>query len=1068
MMSTNKKLFLSFVNSEFKSYRQLLASDLMRPTLDVATEEDFVVSGGKTLEKLDHYIRACDGVVHVIGKATGSVPEAAAVAALLSTYNDFADRLPPLADALAKSQPDFSYTQWEAYLAIYHGKPLFVYRPTDFEAEDLGVPRDANFVYNADEYQSQRDHYDIISSLGHDRGQFLNKERLSSKVLRDLVEILPRLEMHAQVDISQIVDYAPEELIGREDEIAMLNEAWAKVQSPERGRPYVLTYVALGGEGKTSLAAHWAVRLAAQDWPGCEAAFAWSFYNQGAQGQIAASSDIFLKEALIFFGGESEKEFAGGAASAYEKGQKLARLIGRRCCLLILDGLEPLQYAPIAPTRGELKDQGITALLKGLASANHGLCVVTTRYSISDLKAFRQSTSPEVTLKRLSRAAGVQLLQSLGVRGSLLQNTEIKLGNKMERLNEYENLVEEVQGHALTLNLLGTYLRDAHGGDIRKRDLVRLHEADEEEQGGHAFRVMDAYAIWLETGGKNDAENLKGRYALALLRLLGLFDRPASADCLIALWTREPIPRLTDAVVGLSEVQRTVALNRLKEAKLLTVNRDASGTLIALDAHPLLREYFARSLKDAEYNAWCAGHRRLYDHLCKATREGIKPSLEELQPLYQAIVHGCHAGLHQEACIQIYRDRILRRKENYAITKLGAYGVDLGATACFFERPWTSVKSSLAQDTQAWLFHEAAFRLRALSRLDEALEPSRAGMARSLELNNWENAINSASNVIELEVLLGQVSSAVQQAAAAVVLSDEKGKAYQQVRSRAGQAYALHQAGRCTKANKLFLEAERAFREGTAVWAVLSSVQGFHYRDLLLCTAERSVWQCRDAELAAFANSEASRDIPLTGQPHASDVQAPHKALFNVVLKRTYIALEMDNLCDDTLGVSLNHLTLGCVALYASILATYSKRDHAVLEPLPDWALACRELDLAVDGFRRAGTQDEIPRGLLSRAWLRFQIGKVGGPQSAQEDLDEAWEIAERGPMRLFMADVHMYRARLFMREEVYPWESPEVDLAAARKLIQECGYHRRDEELADAEAALKGWREEQKAATVD
>ena len=63
-----------------------------------------------------------------------------------------------------------------------------------------------------------------------------------------------------------------------------------------------------------------------------------------------------------------------------------------------------------------------------------------------------------------------------------------------------------------------------------------------------------------------------------------------------------------------------------------------------------------------------------------------------------------------------------------------------------------------------------------------------------------------------------------------------------------------------------------------------------------------------------------------------------------------------------------------------------------------------------------------------------------------------------------------MYRARLFGRkaevisgqcsvisDEKYPWESPAADLAAAEKLINACGYHRRDEELADAKAAILG-----------
>ena len=36
-----------------------------------------------------------------------------------------------------------------------------------------------------------------------------------------------------------------------------------------------------------------------------------------------------------------------------------------------------------------------------------------------------------------------------------------------------------------------------------------------------------------------------------------------------------------------------VVLKRLEAAKLLTVVRDADGALLSIDAHPLLREYFA-------------------------------------------------------------------------------------------------------------------------------------------------------------------------------------------------------------------------------------------------------------------------------------------------------------------------------------------------------------------------------------------------------------------------------------------------------------------------------------------
>ena len=122
-----------------------------------------------------------------------------------------------------------------------------------------------------------------------------------------------------RAEISRIDKYAPAELIGREAETRILAEAWAKAVAGEPGRPHVLTFVALGGEGKTSLVAKWVAELAGQDWPGCEAAFAWSFYSQGTREQMAASSDLFLKEGLTFFG---DPELANSPQGAYEKSRR--------------------------------------------------------------------------------------------------------------------------------------------------------------------------------------------------------------------------------------------------------------------------------------------------------------------------------------------------------------------------------------------------------------------------------------------------------------------------------------------------------------------------------------------------------------------------------------------------------------------------------------------------------------------------------------------------------------------------------------------------------------------------
>jgi hypothetical protein len=135
------------------------------------------------------------------------------------------------------------------------------------------------------------------------------------------------------------------------------------------------------------------------------------------------------------------------------------------------------------------------------------------------------------------------------------------------------------------------------------------------------------------------------------------------------------------------------------------------------------------------------------------------------------------------------------------------------------------------------------------------------------------------------------------------------------------------------------------------------------------------------------------------------------------------------------LSIALDHLTLGRVALYRAILESSSLD-------------TCRlSLDQAVDGLRAAGQMQELPRGLLTRAWLRFVEGDSDG---ARADLDGAWQIAERGAMKLHLADVHLHRARL-LRDK--------AALAQARQLIEHCGYGRRKEELEDAKRALGGQR---------
>ncbi len=71
----------------------------------------------------------------------------------------------------------------------------------------------------------------------------------------------------------------------------------------------------------------------------------------------------------------------------------------------------------------------------------------------------------------------------------------------------------------------------------------------------------------------------------------------------------------------------------------------------------------------------------------------------------------------------------------------------------------------------------------------------------------------------------------------------------------------------------------------------------------------------------------------------------------------------------------------------------------------------------------------------------------------ARRDLDDAFTIAERGGMKLHLADAHLEYARLAVAEKQEP--AARDHLGKAKALIEECGYHRRDKEVEELQARL-------------
>ncbi|MBT9311079.1 AAA family ATPase [Leptothoe kymatousa] len=907
--------------------------------------------------------------------------------------------------------------------------------------DGLGAGRDIEFAFKL-----ARNRIDLESLPGSLVPVLLGAGQVAGAELSSRPQTAITQQAAPEIAIAHLPS-AVTHFMGRDKELAQLDQAWDDPNTP------LISLVAFGGVGKSALVAAWLERLRKDKWRGAQYVLGHSFYSQGSREDAQVSAADFIDRALRFLGDPTPE-----AGSAWDKGERLARLMRKTKTLLVLDGMEPMQWGADSVEVGRIKDQGLAALVRELAVDNNaGLCVITTRQAVADMP-----TAAKIDLEALSDRAGASLLRALGVNG--LQP-------------ELEAASRQVQGHGLALRLLGTYLKKVCNGDVRRMGEVDLSRVDQ-RLGGHAHRLVEKYERWLGDGVE-----------LSILRLLGLFDRPAERDCLAAVCAAPAIPGLTDALVELTVEDCQWAVSNLIDYGLLSpetladqgmqpVAKSQFSILNCLDAHPLIREYFATQLAGQYSEATKEAHRRLYEHLKQVAPE-LPDTLQGMMPLYHAMGHGGKAGLWQEALDDVFYARIERQGGGFSRKKLGAMGTDLAALTVLFEVPFSHPNPNLTEQTQAYVLSSASFRLRALGRLAEATQPMQVGLEREVARNDWKNAAVTASNLSELYLTLGDVAAAVQVGEQAVELSDRSGDSFHRMANRTTLADALHQAARLQSAHGAFREAETLQAEGQPEYPLLYSTQGFCYCDLLL---ERGLLEPGEA----VASHRLEQPSAETGA--SSGEVSSWLARCGEVRERAEYALEEANDKDFLLDAGLDNISLGRTYFLEATLRhknpveSISSDDLTIL-----LQQATHHLNQSVSLLRQAGAQEFITRGLLARAalWRVSSQVTIDHPplppadylENAHRDLTEAEQIAGRSHMLIFQIEAALERCRLALAvddktqarskldeakalvkqtERPYVphvptwdgWEPPEyVGLLKEGEMV---GYYRRNGEIAE------------------
>jgi serine/threonine protein kinase len=750
-------------------------------------------------------------------------------------------------------------------------------------------------------------------------------------------------------------------VFGRDEDLAFLDTAWVDPQVN------VVSIVAWAGVGKSTLVNQWLRHMTAEHYRSAELVFGWSFYRQGISGD-ASSADEFLDATLAWFGDPDPR-----IGTAWEKGERLARLIAHRRTLLVLDGLEPLQNPP-GPQEGRVREPSLQALLRELAAFNTGLCVITTRLPVADIADHEGTSAPHRELEHLTSEAGARLLRAMGVKGP---EAELRCAS------------DEFRGHCLALTLLGSYLTDAYKGEIHCREEVSKRLAHDVRQGAHARKVMASYQNWFGEGPE-----------LSVLRMLAFFDRPADEQAVEAVLKPPAIPGLTESLTRLSPTGRRTVIARLRRARLLAgEDPHCPGHL---DTHPLVREYFGEQLQNQQTEGWKEGNRRLYHHYRELAPQ-LPNSVREMEPLFLAVICACHAGLFRDALHNVYIPRIQRGNASFAAKVLGARGALLAVLAHFFEYGrWGSLvqngaeAQNLCAEDQLFVLTQAGLYLTATRGL--------AAPEARICYEHAEPLCHSLDRPMLLySALIGQwrYSSQTEKLTVSLRLA-KRIYALAQKQNNPALMVGAYRALAITRYYLGNFEAARQYaRRGVQLWRsgdVQSPVEEVHAPIVIcLCFEALSAWH-----LGEIVSCHASMTEAISLANQLSDAHAVAQALYlSVTLayyERNYS--EVERLASDLIELSTRHT----FAFYLP-----------VGEILRGWVRSlsggtAEGLASIEDGIRSIRSTDSI---LTLPYWLAIKaeaLHLVDRSSESLQAISEAEALVDRSKERAWSAELHRLR----------------------------------------------------------
>ena len=500
---------------------------------------------------------------------------------------------------------------------------------------------------------------------------------------------------------------------------------------------------------------------------------------------------------------------------------------------------------------------------------------------------------------------------------------------------------------------------------------------------------METYQTWLGEGPE-----------LSVLRILGLFDRPADEKALGILVKAPAILDLTESLTDLSETEWRIILAKLRRARLLAGEDPHNPG--HLDAHPLVREYFGEQLRSRRTEAWKECNRRLYDHYRMLAPQRPN-SFREMEPLFLAVICGCRAGLFRDVLHEVYVQRIQRGNANFAANVLGARGTLLLALVRFFEHErWGSPvhtgieEQSLTAEDQLFIHAQSALYLTAIRGMGSAearfcyermeslcCSVDRPQLLYAALMGQWRYSLTT-----------DKLTASIQIAQRVYSLAQEQNEPALMVGACTALAVPLYFMGDFETARQFAIRGAQIWRSGGAK----SPVEGIDAPAVTcLIYAALSEWQ-----FGEIASSHATMAESLSLAKDLNDMHVLTNAIFDSACLAYYEhnVSEVERLASNVIELSTRYNFAFFLAI-GSILRGWARSASG------DAAEGVSCIEDGIRAYRAPGSMLGMPFYLALNAEALYLADRT---HVALEALKEAEALAERFEVRWWCSELHRLR----------------------------------------------------------